>query len=310
MFYKNINYSTTRLLTKDKPVLEQKSEYKLNPKLFLLSNPERKAEGGLRTKGLFKISYENKPLISVVTVVYNGEAHLEQTILSVLEQDYDNVEYIIVDGGSTDGTLDLIKKYEDAIDYWVSEPDGGIYDAMNKGTSLCSGEYIAFLNADDWYAQETLWKIARYASDGKECICGDVNIMDGNGKSCLLTMTVDFSRYQTHMPVGHPALFLKRSLLLQYGFDESFKVIADYDLLIKLIKRGLTYTYIPDVLSYFREEGISTTQNLAKEHFYLYKKHFGLWHALKYTCLLFTMPGSILAKFLAKGTMLKKKVKE
>ena len=148
--YRDGNYCTIRLLTKEKPILNQKPEYKLIPKLFLPENSERKTEGGLRMQGYYKKSYKDKPLISVVTVVYNGEKYLDQTIKSVLNQGYDNVEYIVIDGDSRDSTVDIIRKYEEHIDYWVSEPDAGIYDAMNKGASLCSGKYIAFLNADDW----------------------------------------------------------------------------------------------------------------------------------------------------------------
>ena len=93
----------------------------------------------------------NKPLVSIVTVVYNGENFLEETIKSVINQTYENIEYIIIDGGSTDGTVDIIKKYEDKINYWVSEKDAGIYDAMNKGIEAFKGDYINFLNAGDSY---------------------------------------------------------------------------------------------------------------------------------------------------------------
>jgi len=163
--------------------------------LFLPPNPHRKVEGGLRTKGFFKFSYklvdgvwyicdldgnpaipapedlQNKirlyvsgqsspisylPLITVITVVLNGEKALEETIKSVISQTYPNVEYIIIDGGSTDGTLDIIKKYEDYIDYWVSEPDKGIYDAMNKGVDLTTGQWINFINAGDRFYDEDL----------------------------------------------------------------------------------------------------------------------------------------------------------
>ncbi len=177
-------------------------EDKFETMLFLPSNPSRIAEGGLRTKGLFKFSYKkvksdfeknNKnecknegiwyicdldgnpaipapaelqekinqytsnlsttflPLITVITVVYNRVKYLEDTIKSVINQTYPNVEYIIIDGGSTDGTIDIIKKYEDHIDYWVSEPDKGIYDAMNKGISVTFGEWLNMLNSGDSY---------------------------------------------------------------------------------------------------------------------------------------------------------------
>ena len=131
--------------------------------------------GGLRTKGITKTSTPEKPLITVVTVVYNGAATLEQTIQSVVNQTYDNVEYIIIDGASTDGTLDIIKKYEDRIDYWQSEPDKGIYDAMNKGLDLATGDFLIFLGADDLiFAPTTFQNIAMSLIDRDKNYYGDV----------------------------------------------------------------------------------------------------------------------------------------
>src|SRR4030066_740784 len=101
-----------------------------------------KVEGGLRTKGYYKNSLINKPLVTIITVVYNGEKHLENTIHSVINQSYNNLEYIIVDGESSDRTIDIIRRYETSIDYWVSEKDDGIYDAMNKGIKLSKGLYV------------------------------------------------------------------------------------------------------------------------------------------------------------------------
>jgi cellulose synthase/poly-beta-1,6-N-acetylglucosamine synthase-like glycosyltransferase len=111
-------------------------------------------KGGLRTKGYFKRSYDEAsglsdnsplPLVTIITVVFNGEKYLEQTIQSVINQAYDNVEYIVIDGGSTDGTVDIIRKYENQIDYWVSEPDGGLYHAINKGITLCMGRLVGII---------------------------------------------------------------------------------------------------------------------------------------------------------------------
>jgi hypothetical protein len=136
----------------------------------------RSIQGGLRTRGYRKrnagatIGEEripSIPLISIITVVFNAADHMEQTIQSVLGQSYDNVEYIIVDGGSTDATVDIIRKYEHAIDFWMSEPDGGIYDAMNKGVKLSSGYYVALLNASDWYDEHLLDSIALTHVDSK-----------------------------------------------------------------------------------------------------------------------------------------------
>ena len=153
------NYSTTRLLTREKPVLENKPEDKFESVLFLPEGEERKGEGGLRMQGYFKTSLKDKPLITVITVVFNGEQFLEETIQSVINQTYDNVEYIIIDGGSTDGTLDIIRKYEYAIDYWVSEYDNGIYDAFNKGIRCCQGQYYIVLGCDDVLFEKSIKKL-------------------------------------------------------------------------------------------------------------------------------------------------------
>ncbi len=143
------NFATECELTTQTPNMINNDSNYLETKLFLLSNNQHKIEGGLRTKGLFKKSKKLLPLISVITVVFNGKKYLEQTIQSIVNSTYKNLEYIIIDGGSTDGSIDIIKKYENQIDYWISEPDQGIYDAMNKGTIVASGDYTLHINADD-----------------------------------------------------------------------------------------------------------------------------------------------------------------
>ena len=110
-----------------------------------------KLEGGLRKSGHFKINTPDRPLVTVITAVYNGADYIEETIQSVINQTYTNIEYIIIDGGSNDGTLDIIKKYGDVVDYWISEKDSGLYDALCKGFSIANGTYLSYINAGDYY---------------------------------------------------------------------------------------------------------------------------------------------------------------
>ena len=146
--YRKHSSTAIELLEPNPPQLSTKSD-RLNEKLLFKPHSQRKDAGGLRTKGLYRHSTPEQPVISVITVVYNGEKYLEQTIQSVINQTYPNIEYIIIDGGSEDATLEIIKKYEASIDYWISEPDGGIYDAMNKGTIAATGSHTLHINADD-----------------------------------------------------------------------------------------------------------------------------------------------------------------
>jgi glycosyltransferase involved in cell wall biosynthesis len=145
----NDNFATTRLITQQKPIKTEDNDERLQTRLFLPLHPQRQGEGGLRTKGLYKQQNNKLPLVSVITVVLNGEKYLEQTIQSIINSSYPNIEYIVIDGGSTDNSLDIIKKYEEQIDYWISEPDSGIYEAMNKGTQVSFGNYTLHINVDD-----------------------------------------------------------------------------------------------------------------------------------------------------------------
>jgi cellulose synthase/poly-beta-1,6-N-acetylglucosamine synthase-like glycosyltransferase len=149
-------YSTTRLLTQQQPVRENPPDAKLTSVLILPEGEGRKGEGGLRTQGYFKQSLPDKPLITIITSTYNAAEYLPRTIKSVREQTYTNIEWIIVDGNSKDNTVELIRQNEDVIDYWVSEPDSGIYDAWNKGVSLANGDWIAFLGAGDSYKPDAI----------------------------------------------------------------------------------------------------------------------------------------------------------
>ena len=136
--------------------------------------------GGQRVKGYNKHSKDKQPLVSVVTVVMNSVNTIEETIISVLHQSYNNIEFIIIDGVSTDGTLDVIREYDTKIDYWISEADNGIYDAMNKGLELAKGDYIHFLNADDHYVHSRIIQLIvdKFNETSCQCIVGSVLMLD------------------------------------------------------------------------------------------------------------------------------------
>ena len=279
------HYSTTKLLVKHKPQQKHNSSYTLKPKLFWFNKNKYQKSKGLRTKGYFKSSYKNTPLISIVTVVRNGEKHLEQTINSVLNQSYNNIEYIIIDGGSTDNTVEIINKYNNAIDYWISESDSGIYNAMNKGIVLCTGKYIAFLNADDWYAKNAISLVATaIKKDDVDYIFGNVDMYESN--ICSWTFFPKLEDYKYQMPMPHPGLFVKKKHLLAVGFDESYKTISDYNFVIYIIRKNLKYIYINRTLTNFRIGGLSSSSHKV-EHLRLVYLNFGLLVFIK-TLLLIT----------------------
>lgn len=257
-------YSTTRLLTQEKPEIINTPEDKFETVLFLPEGENRKGEGGLRTKGYFKKSYKDKPLISIVTVVYNGEKYLEETILSVINQTYSNVEYIIIDGGSTDGTLDIIKKYEDKIDYWVSERDKGIYDAMNKGIDVATGEWINFMNAGDgFYAEHTLSEFNIIKKNGNaNIIYGDVEVLYNRFTKIQKAHKLD--NIFLGMRFSHQSTFYKKSYIKKNKYNLDYKLSADYESILKAyILDFKGFLYINKVISKVLFEG-TTSQNKIK----------------------------------------------
>ncbi len=256
-------YSTTRLLTPEKPIIENGKDDKFQSVLFLRKGSDRKGEGGLRTQGYFKKSLEDKPLITIVTVVFNGEKHLEETILSVINQSYDNVEYIIIDGGSTDSTLDVIKKYNGQIDYWVSESDGGIYEAMNKGIKLSIGSVIGIINSDDFYmVGAALDSMSAIVSTGADFSYGKVHLIKENGVVYGSTRPLSQEEIKTRifkeMPYPHPSIFVTKSAYKKSGiFDLHYKLSADYEFLLRIFTQKYIGVNTEKFVSFFREGGRS-----------------------------------------------------
>jgi glycosyltransferase involved in cell wall biosynthesis len=244
------NYSTTRLVTQEKPEIINKPEDKFESVLFLPEGENRKGEGGLRTKGYFKKSFDDKPLVSIITVVYNGEKYLEETIQSVINQTYDNVEYIIIDGGSTDGTIDIIKKYEDKIDYWVSEMDKGIYDAMNKGIILVNGKWINFMNAGDRIIFLDTNSFLKFNSTNTSYYY--------NEEEKIIKRDSFTKMYLTHNVPCHQSIFYKKDEIIL--FDLNYPIIADFEQMTKICAKHIFPSYSEHVV-YFAKAGISYENN-------------------------------------------------
>lgn len=192
---------------------------------------------------------KNNLKISVVTVCYNAVDTIEKTILSVLNQSYTNIEYIIIDGGSTDGTVDVIKKYADRLAYWISEPDRGIYDAMNKGIDIVTGEYINFMNSGDEFYDSNVISLLFNKPNNADVIYGDTYIILPNYK--FRNKNRPLSEFNRTLPFGHQSTFAKSSLMKKFKFDTSFKSAADYYFLYNLYKDGFKFKYVPLLVSKF-----------------------------------------------------------
>lgn len=216
--------------------------------------------------------------ISIITVSYNAAKTIEQTILSVVNQTYKNIEYIIIDGGSTDGTVDIIKKYTDKLAYWVSEPDDGIYDAMNKGIKAMTGDYVQFLGADDFLADEdTIGYIVRQLDQRSDILSAGIFLVREEfglekylGNHCAR----DKNKYNGVM-IPHPGMFVKKELMQRYGFDTQYRIAADYDFFLQCyLNKDINFKFIDRPVVYFSLAGISATDiNAANELFAIMGKY-------------------------------------
>ena len=225
------------------------------------------------------------PKFSIVTVTYQAGKVLEDTIQSVIFQTYRNVEYIIVDGGSTDNTLDIVKKYQDRISIVVSEPDKGLYDAMNKGIRLATGDYICFLNAgDELHENETLQRMV-VTLKGKEIpdvIYGETAIVDEEGHFLHMRRlqapdVLHWKSFKEGMLVCHQAFFARRELALKHPYDLQYRFSADFDWCIRIMKDAKYLHNTRLTLIDYLNEGMTTRNHKAslKERFRIMAKHYG-----------------------------------
>ncbi|MBI5401661.1 glycosyltransferase [Candidatus Wolfebacteria bacterium] len=216
--------------------------------------------------------------VSIITVVFNNKKFIESAIKSVLSQTYPDIEYIVIDGGSTDGTLEIINKYRDRIAKFVSEPDKGIYDAMNKGLKLATGEIVGILNSDDFYADENSIKIVvkEMGKSGAGCLWGDLVIVDRNNPDKVVRFWKSSPYFDGKFKTGwhppHTTFFVRKKIYDKYGFlNLDFKIAADYELMLRFLeKHKVSSGYIPKVFVKMRGGGASA-KNIIKANIESYR---------------------------------------
>ncbi len=222
------------------------------------------------------------PLISIITVVYNGEKYFEQTILSVINQTYKNIEYIIIDGGSTDGSIDIIRKYKDNISYWVSEPDNGLYDAMNKGIKIAKGELIGMINSDDWYEQDALEIMADayQKNPEKNIFHADRYDVDEGGSKKVREFNPSTFKFKYYgMTYNHPSMFISKREYSKHIYNIDLQALSDFQFVLEsFLKNKKAFLYINTPIVNFRLGGISAQMLILKrlKEGFLARKYAGM----------------------------------
>lgn len=220
---------------------------------------QARLEGGRRSRG--HVSQNGRPLVSIITAVFNGVQHIEKTIIAAAAQTYVPIEHIVIDGGSSDGTVDILRKYDDTIAYWVSEPDSGIYDAMNKGIGVVTDpeSYILFANSDDeLYSEEALDRVIS-SSGGEDLLYGRMLLTD-ESISAVVGKPVELGDLASQT-LCHPSTFVRRKVFDRIGlFDTSYRIAADYDHIVRCFATPVSTRFVDVIVSRMRMGGVSDEQ--------------------------------------------------
>ncbi|OOQ58596.1 glycosyltransferase family 2 protein [Mucilaginibacter pedocola] len=222
-----------------------------------------------------------KPTLSVITVVYNNLADIGRTMLSVLNQTYPHIEYIVIDGASTDGTLDIINTYKNRITKFISEPDKGIYDAMNKGLALATGEYVIFMNSgDEFYAADTVEKVFATADDA-DIYYGETEMVNARRESLgqrrhKAPVKFSWRGFKYGMSISHQAIYIRRTLAEPY--DPAYQLSADIDWIIRAAKKAKKIVKVDGYVAKYLVGGMSKAKHRQslEERFAIMRKHYGL----------------------------------
>lgn len=213
--------------------------------------------------------------VTIITTVYNAVNTIEDTIRSVLDQTYPNIEYVIVDGGSTDGTLNIINKYRDRITSFISEPDKGIADGFNKGIALATGEWIGIINGDDWYTLNAVKMMMHNITGNDNICCGNIMLIGQNGHRRIKKSKVSWLNFG--MFVMHPTCFVRRAVYQRIGpYDTGFGIAMDFDMFLRIKRAGYKIKYIDELITYMRTGGASGDINrMHREEMAVMRRHLG-----------------------------------
>ncbi|GAA4333126.1 hypothetical protein GCM10023149_39690 [Mucilaginibacter gynuensis] len=215
----------------------------------------------------------NPVKVTIITIVYNAEATVEETILSVIGQTYPNIEYIVVDGGSTDGTLAIIEKYRNKISRFVSGPDKGIGDGFNKGIAMATGEWIGMINADDWYTSNAVEVMMDNVTPQDVVCCGNIMLVGNNGFEKEKKSKVGWLNFG--MYIMHPTCFVRREVYKAVGnYDIGLKIAMDFDMFLRIKRKGFKIRYIDSLIVYMRTAGVSSdTAKMHREELAVMRRH-------------------------------------
>lgn len=228
-------------------------------------------------------------LVSVITICLNEQESLRETCESICCQISNEFEWIVIDGGSTDGSLEIFEKYRERIAVFISEKDSGVYDAMNKGIGQASGDYFVFLNAGDCFFREDIIKLIKEAPR-VDLIVGDLACIDANGETKIKKFQEPLPRnFLRHNMLPHQATFFNSRLFKKFGlYDTSYRIAGDYEYYCRLIREGITIKHIPVVFSSFNLGGISSTERsrtLRKIENHRVRKKYFAFYKFSFECI-------------------------
>lgn len=223
----------------------------------------------------------SEPVLSIITIVYNNVRDIERTMRSVLNQSYPHIEYLVIDGASTDGTKDIIEKYQDQLTTYISEPDKGIYDAMNKGLKLATGDYVLFMNSgDELYDMETVAAVFAAGTDA-DIYYGETEMFNENWESLgqrrhEAPAQFTWKSFKYGMSISHQAIYIKRAITEPY--DLRYRYSADIDWIIKAAKKARKIVNTRRYVAKYLVGGVSKQKHMEslKERFHIFSKHYGL----------------------------------